>query len=116
MGFLNTFFGAIEYVFNYLIETVKKYFVAVLNFMAHVVNYFKNLNLDPNKQTPFVMDAKKLKEMIHNAPVVNCGVFEAVYNENTEELESYRHISSNQLDAQTRDILSKDEDGLVVLS
>lgn len=93
MSLLANIFGGISSALRTLFTAVKNFLVTVirgiLNFFKEVVTWFKNLRLDPNKHTPFVADAKRLKQLIHEAPEVNVGIFEGVYNEETEEIEHY---------------------------
>ena len=42
--------NAISKVVDFVIRVIK----GVLNFVVHVVSYFRNLNLNPNKHTPFI--------------------------------------------------------------
>lgn len=110
--------AALQKLFDKIKQIVVTIIKGVLQFVRDVVNWFKKLRLNPEEHTPFVVEAEKLKEMIHNAPVVDVGIFEGVYNEETEEIEHYREISAESLDQKTKDILAQatDENPIVVLN
>ncbi|MCR5545456.1 MAG: hypothetical protein K6F30_03165 [Lachnospiraceae bacterium] len=122
MNTISSFFSSIGQALANLFRKIKNFFVKVikraLNFFRDVVNWFKQLDLNPENHTPFVTDAKKLKEMIHNAPIVDCGIFEGVYNAQTEEIEHYQEISAEGMDEKTKEILSqaKEDNPIVVLN
>lgn len=115
-------FNGIGYALQRLFDTIKNIVVTiiqgVISFVRDVVNYFKQLALNPETQTPFIVEGSKLKEMIHNAPVVDVGIFQGVYNEETEEIENYREISAEELDQRTKAVLAKanEENPIVVLN
>lgn len=106
--------GLFAAVKNFVVTVVQ----GVLSFFQDVVNWFKHLRLNPAKQTPFILDAQRLKKMIHEAPVVDVGIFEGVYNEETDEIEHYREIKADQLDDKTKEVLDNatDDNPIVVLS
>jgi hypothetical protein len=54
--------------------------------------------------------------MIKEARVVDCGIFEAVYNEEKDTIEHMRVVEAEELDDETKNVLSKAEQGLVVLN
>ena len=87
-----------------------------ISFAKDVVGYFKGLILRKGRDIPFIADANKpeFKEMLKNAPVCDCGIFEGTYNEETDEIENTRFITSDELDERTSSVLKND--GLVVLS
>ncbi|MDE6824863.1 MAG: hypothetical protein K2J27_09115 [Duncaniella sp.] len=95
-------------------NAVKRLWRAVVNFFKNVVEYFRKLRLDRNKHKPFIADLTQLKPKIKNAPVRNVGIFEGVYNEETDEIEHAQIIEADRLDDKTKDIL--DNDPLVILS
>ena len=90
----------------------------VISFARNIVGYFKGLALRKNRDIPFIADANKpqFRVMLQNAPTCNCGIFEGTYNEETDEIENTQFITSDQVDAKTRSVLSDEEGGLVVLS
>lgn len=102
--------------FRLIGRALKKIVLKLIQFFKHVVNWFKQLALDPREDTPFIIDATKMNELIKDAPVVDCGIFEGVLNENTGTITHHRFIETDELDERTEDILSRSNNGLVVLS
>lgn len=102
--------------FQKAVDFVRKVINGILNFMKEVVEYFKNLNLNPKTQIPFVIDTKILGERIKNAPRVDVGIFKGVYDETTDEITHAMEVSADGLDDQTKEVLSHGEDGIVALS
>lgn len=88
----------------------------IISMAKDIVGYFKGLMLKKNRDIPFIADANKpkFKEMLKNAPVCECGIFEGTYNEETDEIENTRFITSDEMDENTASQF--DETGLVVLS
>lgn len=122
MSFIGNIVSGIGSALRTLFTSIRNFIVTVihgiLNFFKEVVGWFKKLRLNPNKHTPFIADAKRLKQLIHEAPEVNVGIFEGVYNEETEEIEHYREIKADNVDAETKRILSNTtpSNPIVVLS
>ncbi|MGN0223122.1 MAG: hypothetical protein ACI4AM_03740 [Muribaculaceae bacterium] len=104
--------------FKSFLQRVKNFFRkiinGILNFFRDVVSYFKGLRLRQGTQVPFIANREKFKEMLHNAPVKNVGIFSGVYNEVTDEIENVQDLQADALDAQTKQVLGNEE--LVVLS
>lgn len=111
-----TIWEGIKELFRTAVRFVKKVIKGILNFFKEVVQYFKKLLLNPKTDTPFVIDAKTLKEKIKNAPVENVGIFEGVYREDEDQITDVREVSADDLDDQSKRVLSKAEDGIVALS
>lgn len=111
---LDFILGAIGALFDAIGELVAIIIDGVFSFFKHVVSYFKGLALRKGRDIPFIADENKLAELIHKAPTKNVGIFEATYNEDTNELENYRAIEADELDEDTKNIL--DQEKLVVLS
>lgn len=109
---------ALQKLFDKIKQIIVTIIKGVLQFMRDVVNWFIQLRLNPEEQTPFIIDANRLKDMIHDAPVVDVGIFQGVYNEDTDEIEHYREISAESLDQKAKDILAQatDENPIVVLN
>ena len=112
----NQILNVIIQAFQWLKSFVKKVINGVLNFVKNVVGWFKKLNLNPNTQTPFIANANKpeLKEMLNNAPVKNVGIFEGVYNEETDEIEHAQLLEADAVDQQIYQTLGNEP--LVVLN
>ena len=104
--------------FKSFLQRVKNFFRkiinGILNFMRDVASYFKGLRLRQGQHVPFIANREKFKEMLHNAPVKNVGIFTAVYNEETDEIENVQDLQADALDAQTKQVMGNEE--LVVLS
>ncbi len=116
MSFWGGVWDAIKQLFNNIVRIFKRIVKGILNFSKHVVHWFKLLNLNPATQTPFIMDAKNLTNMISNAPRVDCGIFAGVYDERTEAISECEIIEADSLDTNTRSVLRKANDGIVVLT
>lgn len=84
-----------------------------LSFTSDVVGYFKSLHLDPQKDTPFIMDGKVLTKRVKNVPNAPC-LFMGVLKDN--EISNYRLLCADSFDVQTKEVLAKAQDGFVALS
>lgn len=115
MGFFLSIWNALKDIFKAIGNLVKAIIVGILNFVKQVLNYFRGLLLDPKKDTPFIIDAKVLREQITNAPRVDVGLFQAVYHEETNTITDYQLIEAKEFDEQTEKVMSQAEDGIVVL-
>lgn len=60
--------NAIKAAFRYIVNLVRKVINGILNFAKEVVDWFKSLSLNPHKDTPFIADAEKFKDMLKTAP------------------------------------------------
>lgn len=83
------------------------------------IGWFKNVNLNPETDTPFMMRDAKLKEMLAgielSEPIAKpCAVMLAVYNKQTDEVSFAQIIQCDQLDEETAEVFGADE--LVKLS
>ena len=116
MSIISNIWESIKSFFKTVIDFVKKVIKGILNFFVYVVAWFKGLKLRKGIDNPFIVDAKMLKKMIKEAPVVDCGIFEAVYNEEKDTIEHMRVVEAEELDDETKNVLSKAEQGLVVLN
>lgn len=112
----STIWEGLKELFRSIVNTIKVIFRKVLNFFKDVVEYFKKLTLNPEKDTPFVIDAGRLGEEIKNAPRVPMGIFEGVYHEETNTITDYREIKADEFDERTDEVMSHAQDGIVVLS
>lgn len=97
---------------DWIVKTIQ----GVIDFLKDVVSWFKRLKLDKNKDTPFIMKGEEFRRMLHQAPVKKAGIFEAVYDEETDEISASQELQADGLDRQTREALDSADDGLVVLS
>lgn len=103
--------SVISGIANLGIETV--YLGRELSFTSDVVGYFKSLHLDPQKDTPFIIDGMELAKHIKDVPNAPC-LFMGVLEDN--EISNYRLLCADSFDAQTKEVLAKAQDGIVVLS
>ncbi|MCF0207008.1 MAG: hypothetical protein HUK15_06220 [Bacteroidales bacterium] len=89
-----------------------------LNFSV-VLNWFRSLNLDKEKDVPFMADASKMKNMLSdvvksdefNNKVV---IFLGVYDEKEGVVSHARVLFADALDSKTKEVLGNES--LVVLS
>lgn len=106
--------NAIKAAFAFIRKVIRVIVSGILNFAAHIVGWFKSLNLEKEKDIPFIADPEKFKEILKTAPVKNVGIFEGVYDEQNDEIVSNRLIDADELDDKTLQVLG--DDSLVVLS
>lgn len=116
MGTIQTVSNAISNFFRKIGRALKRFFTKLIELIAHIREYFRNLRLDPTEDSPFVVDAGKMHELFEGSPKVNLGIFEGVYNEETNSITHHRLIEAEKLDDKTQDLLSRTDNGLVVLS
>lgn len=115
---LSDFFESIINAFKAFIEKVKgiiKNIIAkIVNFAKQIKEWFLNLPLIKGRHIPFLTKKNEIKEMIKNAPVRNIGIFEGVYDEQTDEITEARYIAADEMDEDTRKVLGNED--LVVLN
>lgn len=107
-------FDAIGDLFELIGELVALVIDGILSLTQHVISYFRGLKLRKGKDIPFIADENKIKGLIHQAPEKHVGIFEATYNEDTNEIQNYRALEADEMDSDLRNILSNEK--LVVLS
>lgn len=112
--FVNIIMDALKNFFAALKEFVQKIIEGIINFVKEIVNYFKTLELVKGRDIPFIANTEQLKDMIKNAPVKNVGIFEATYNEQSDEIENARYLAADEIDEDTKNVLG--EEKLVVLN
>ena len=93
---------------------VKTLIAKIVDFANQVVGWFRDLGLIQGVHIPFISTRPEFKSMLHDAPVVDVGLFEGVYNDQTDEITELRYIAAEELDNQTRQVLGKED--LVVLT
>ena len=106
--------NAIKAAFRYIVNLVRKVINGILNFAKEVVDWFKSLRLNPQEDTPFIANASEFKEMLKTAPKKDVGIFEGVYNEETDEITANRYLDADEVDQKTKNVLGNES--LVVLS
>ena len=104
--------GAIAHIKN----LVKRFIDGCLQFFKDVVNWFKSLKLNQKEDIPFIANAnsKEFKQMLKQAPVKNVGIFQGVYNQETDEITHHEYIEADSVDEQTYETLKGEP--IVVLS
>jgi hypothetical protein len=112
---ISTIWEGVKELFRSIGRSIKKVVTQLLNFAKLVVQYFKEMYLNPETDTPFIIDAEKLGEQIQNAPRVDVGIFEGVYHADTNSISNYRIIEADQLDDDTKKVMSQAKDGIAVL-
>lgn len=105
---------AISDLFDFIGEVISVIIDGILSFFDAVVGYFKGLTLRKGRDIPFIANQEKLRDIIHQAPVKDVGIFEGTYNEDTDEIENYRMVEADELDSETKKILGDEK--LVVLT
>lgn len=100
----------IEGVVDFFIDVID----GILNFFDNVVSWFKNKFLNPQRHTPFIGDENKIKQMLKTAPKKNVGIFEGVYDNQTDEIIDLKVVEADQLDSKTKEVLGNEP--LVILS
>lgn len=87
-----------------------------LSFVSDVVSYFKFLSLNPQTDTPFIIDGSKLSALpVNVTPSSETSLMLGVYHESTDEITNVKLINATSFDAKTQEVLEKSEDGIVVL-
>ena len=107
-------FEAIGDLFDLIGDVVAILVGAVLSFFDWVVDYFRGLKLRRGRDIPFIADERKLADLIHKAPQKNVGIFQGVYNEDTDKIEHYRSLEADEMDEDLKRTLGREK--LVVLN
>lgn len=113
---LRLIWDAIKSVASFIAGLVRTIINGILNFVDHVVKYFKNLPLIKGRDIPFIADANKKEfvDLIKSAPTKNVGIFEATLNEETEDIENMRWLEAKEVDEKTKNVLGNEP--IVVLN
>lgn len=116
--FVSPYLNGIIEAFKAFMEKVKgiveKIITKIINFKNQVVDWFRNLPLIKGRHLPFITNKQEFKEMLKNAPVVEVGIFEGVYDEQTDEITDLRYIGAEEYDEKTESLLENED--LVVLA
>lgn len=105
---------AIDDLFSSIGGVISWIINGIMSMWEHVVGYFRGLNLRQGRDIPFVADQNKLADLIHSAPQKNVGIFEGTFNEYTNEIENYRSVEADEMDADMKRLIGREK--LVVLS
>ncbi len=113
---LDLIFDALDSFFEFVGEIISWIIDGIISLFEHIVDYFKGLNLRKNRDIPFIANEnhEKIRQLIKQAPQKNVGIFEATYNEDTDEIENYRIIEADGLGDDVRNLLQ--DEPLVVLT
>lgn len=103
-------------IFEMVVDFISLIIDGILEFSRHVVQYFRGLKLRKGRDMPFIANeqSEKFRQMIHQAPVKDAGIFQGTYNEDTNEIENCRSLEADELDEKTKQILGNEP--LVVLT
>lgn len=109
----------IEYIkraFASIKQLIVKFINGCINFVKHILSWFKNLPLIQARDVPFIANAnsEEFKQLLKKAPVKNVGIFQGVYNQETEEITHHEYLDADSVDEETYNVLGKES--LVVLS
>lgn len=112
---MGTIIEYIKQAFALIKNLVVKVINGCVNFVKHIVGWFKGLNLIQKRDVPFIANAnsQEFREMLKHAPIKNANIFEGVYNEETGKITHHTYLDADSVDQQTSDVLKNDN--LVVL-
>lgn len=109
--FLDLIASAIIFVVDIVIDIID----GIIDFWNDVVGYFKKLSLVRGRDIPFIADPELIKNMLRDAPVIETnGIFEAVYDEDTNQIKNSRFVCGDDLDNQTKAAIH--DKGIAVLN
>lgn len=109
----------LERAWDYICEIFVSVVIdTIISFYSEVVEYFKSLRLKAGVHIPFIFGKDSpiasqiggLIENTHGGP----GVYEGVFNEKTDQLDSLRWVEGTELDEQTANAIKNKK--LVVLN
>lgn len=107
-------------MFDFILDALKtvrdwviKNVPVIISFLEHVLKFFKELELDRSKENPFVIDGDLFHKLLRQAPVKKAGIFEAVYDEEFDEIFASRELQSENVDQQMKERLSQG-DGMFI--
>lgn len=106
-------FDAIDSLIDKIGRLVSWVINGILSLKKYVVDYFRGLKLRKGRDVPFIADSNKIANLIHQAPQKEVGIFEATYNEDTDEIENYRALEADKMDSNLKNVLGNEK--LVVL-
>ncbi len=109
-------------MFQWLIDAVRaigRWIIHVLNrvisFLQDVLEWFKVKDLNPRKDTPFIMKADdNMKKMLGQAPTRKVGLFKGVYDKTDDTIQYHEVESERGVDQKTKEVLGGEK--IVLLS
>jgi hypothetical protein len=88
-----------------------------LSLNIDIVSYFKQLSLNPKKQTPFMIKGNCMTKFFSDATDMSANsLIVGVYNEDSNTITDLKVIEGTSMDAQLQNILKNANDGIVVLN
>ena len=115
---LDVLAGLISAAWDYICEIFVTVIIdAMISFYSEVVEYFKSLRLEQGVQIPFIFGEDSpvasqlsgLRTDTHGGP----GVYEGVFNESTDQLDSLRWVEGTAMDEETSNTI-KNKDIIVL--
>lgn len=107
-------------MFEFILDALKtvrdwviKNLPVIISYLQHILKFFKELELDRSKEMPFVIESNLFRKLLRQAPVKEAGIFEAVYDEEFDEIFASRELQSENVDQQTKERLSQG-DGMFI--
>ena len=95
-------------------RTIGKEVAEKLGIPCYDKDFIEKIAEETGYAKEFIADESEFKEMLKTAPKKNVGIFEGVYNEETDEITANRYLDADRLDAKTKEVLEREP--LVVLS
>ena len=76
--------------------------------LVDIVDWIKGLELNPKKQTPFIVQGTRLHEIISsfNKDSLETSVFVGIYNEDSDEMTNGKLLVGKAFDKRLSDVLS----------
>lgn len=74
--------------------------------LKDIVAWLKTLNLQTGKDTPFIIDGKRVKEVFSNAPDLSNVVLVGTYDELNNKVGNYKALRGQAFDKDLHDVLS----------
>lgn len=111
-GFWSSIVSIVKKFFNWI---KRKILNGILSFFSNIFTFFKGDNLKRGRDIPFVADAKSdmMREAFGFSPSKNVGIFQGVYNEDTEEITRCEYIEADAMDSDANNLLKNN--ALVIL-
>jgi hypothetical protein len=105
------------FVFELHPEDIKVEEVDGIVKMTDVIYWFKSLSLASHKDTPFIAEGSKIKELL-GFSLDEGTLFMGVYNESPETITHYKVVKGKAFDKRLTDVLSKsvEDNPIIVLN
>lgn len=103
--------SAFVYIKNLIIKVIN----GCISFFHHILSWFKSLPLVQSRDVPFIANAnsEEFKNMLKKAPTHDVGIFQGVYNKETNEITHHEYLDGDNFDEKTYSLLNNEK--LVVL-